>query len=651
MKKKEKKNLFLGKTVLSSFLWEAFLVDNGADAYVVWGGVYRLSTATFIFQVSKEQHQRVKSSMKHSGNSIQSRSLNHVLGNLDTFQVQPYEVFEEEERLKLREHWLQVASKHLPAGIANWRRMQLEKQQLMKSLAQEIEENVTSLKEDEEEEENSNMLPEHRHSGESDTEHTVTLELSVPCQEKEEEKSDSLLQEQVDNTEANQDPAIELLEEEEEEKEEEAVEQSADSMYEDQTDNVTGNYGPTMEDGNDSVAESAEDQHLQAITFSHGSHEFRPLDLDSNDNHVIAKTDDFTCNVLDYPKKLNHMDVAVSQSDHLSSTANVWPAVSMPSTFYHSASVSHEYTAAPSELSLGHSQVIEQHPAPLIDLESDMQEEDNTTNLLHRPSEDDSFFNPYPNQDRHELLHPLFKAQGSLPYHHEQPVTNVMMETGQFPVHFREPVHPSISLELRQKRLNDIYMHQNIQENIYSDVGRYSIPRQEQHLLPLNIQDWAVNPVNTANMSAPPPSHLNGGEPPVSQNWFFGENRGGSVWSGSEIGPNPSVGNGNNADQNLFSVIAQCNELGSSATYDPMRPTERLIQSGNYGGIGGGGGPAANIVLPRTANPLNFLGGHEAAGGLKANNNNTSLGWVNLPHQATALQDTMGKPYLRPWNH
>lgn len=56
-------------------------------------------------QVSKEQHQRVKSSMKHSSNSIQSKSLNHVLGDIDTYYVQPYKVFEEEERHKLHVHW------------------------------------------------------------------------------------------------------------------------------------------------------------------------------------------------------------------------------------------------------------------------------------------------------------------------------------------------------------------------------------------------------------------------------------------------------------------------------------------------------------------------------------------------------------------
>lgn len=44
--------------------------------------------------------------MKQSGKSIQSRSLNRVLGNLDNIRVQPYEVFVKEEQKKLHEHWL-----------------------------------------------------------------------------------------------------------------------------------------------------------------------------------------------------------------------------------------------------------------------------------------------------------------------------------------------------------------------------------------------------------------------------------------------------------------------------------------------------------------------------------------------------------------
>ena len=43
--------------------------------------------------------------MKQSGKSIQSKSLNRVLGNIDCFDVQPYQVFIEEEQKKLREYW------------------------------------------------------------------------------------------------------------------------------------------------------------------------------------------------------------------------------------------------------------------------------------------------------------------------------------------------------------------------------------------------------------------------------------------------------------------------------------------------------------------------------------------------------------------
>lgn len=46
--------------------------------------------------------------MKQSGKSIQSKSLNRVLGNLDMLHVQPYEEFVKEERKKLHEHWFVV---------------------------------------------------------------------------------------------------------------------------------------------------------------------------------------------------------------------------------------------------------------------------------------------------------------------------------------------------------------------------------------------------------------------------------------------------------------------------------------------------------------------------------------------------------------
>lgn len=121
-----------------------------------------------IFQISKKQHQLVKS-MKQSGKSIQSKSLNCVLGDLDTLHVQPYEEFVKEEQKKLQEHWLvvycwtalsfyghknvwfllskydfvlcrmQLANKDLPVAHAIWRERQFQRQEITKSLEEEIE--------------------------------------------------------------------------------------------------------------------------------------------------------------------------------------------------------------------------------------------------------------------------------------------------------------------------------------------------------------------------------------------------------------------------------------------------------------------------------------------------------------------------------
>lgn len=115
--------------------------------------------------------------MKQSGKSIQSRSLNRVLGNIDNINVQPYEVFVEEEQKKLHEHWLvcfevnpfsfllsnkrtgkssevsylkiesylcrlQLVKEALPAAYANWREFHSQRQQVIKSLEQDLKSRV-----------------------------------------------------------------------------------------------------------------------------------------------------------------------------------------------------------------------------------------------------------------------------------------------------------------------------------------------------------------------------------------------------------------------------------------------------------------------------------------------------------------------------
>ncbi|CAL5371532.1 unnamed protein product [Camellia sinensis] len=580
-------------------------------------------------KVSKEQHQLVRSSMKNSSNSIQSRSLNHVLGNLYTFHVQPFEVFEKEERKKLHEHWLQLVNRDLPVAFANWRTWQIKKWQMVQSLDREIEENLKSVKEDEEKETALNMLLDLTDNRAADFEATITVEVE------EKGASDSLIQEHIDDGAENHNPDIAL---------EDIEKENPDTVVQGMTDNEAAKHVPTTEDDNESLPVSTQNQHLQPIPSLNGRHEFSPMDLDS-DNNVNVETDDIPHNVSEYAENLNHVDVAVSQGDPLSSTSYVRPAVGMPDSYYHCTSLNHDYTSA-HELSIGHPH-FEEQLARRIDLESDNQEEGTEKALLHRQPIERACFNPYTDkevQDRNELLQHFFKAQDGLPYRHEQKQKGLdfLPETGQFSGHVGQHLHPSVSLDLRQKRLNELYMHQNIQEKMFSDVGRYTIPRQE-HFSSVNVQDWAVS---TTHMAVPLQSHLSGGE--LDRTWFLGEHSVRGSWSSLDaVGPTQSIGNRSNADQSLFSVVSQCNDqLRPGAPYDSMRSTEQFIQVGTYGGLGALV-PTASNALVQAVDPLDYLSGRETTAATVKNKN---IGWMRMPPQNSALQDSLGKTFLRSWN-
>ncbi|XP_052189650.1 uncharacterized protein LOC127799556 isoform X3 [Diospyros lotus] len=129
-------------------------------------------------KASREQHQRGKSSMKESGNSNPSRSLNRALGNLDTFHVQ---MFQEEEWKKLHQHWVQLATRDLPLSCANRRMLQLRKWQLARLLEQEMEEKLNSLNEDGVEDCAHVMLPDLRKNRASDSGATSMRPPKVEC--------------------------------------------------------------------------------------------------------------------------------------------------------------------------------------------------------------------------------------------------------------------------------------------------------------------------------------------------------------------------------------------------------------------------------------------------------------------------------------
>ncbi|KAK6155336.1 hypothetical protein DH2020_009584 [Rehmannia glutinosa] len=596
-------------------------------------------------KVSREQHERVKSSMKHASNSIQPRYLSNVLGIAD-LNVQPFERFEEEEKKRLK-----LATKDIPDGFANWRKRQLQRQELTWSLGEEIGQKLerqTTL--DEEKEGSQNKRMELSDDGEEEILPSITIEGV------EAEQSHDLLQEQD-----NEESIHEMETETEDEKE-----LKSDYIFEERTHDDSKMTGDDdnmpdqvfIQDHSQQQTASLnnsprstmitppspgflQNRHQQKIGSLNSDPQANSIEMESHGDNASVKTDEDPSIVSEYP------------GDPLPSSSDVWPVGDVHGSYYQSTATNAGYASA-QELSIGTTQFIPEQAVRLIGLETNRQDKDAGKEMLHRQTDDMSFFSSYPNQDRNELLHSFFKGQQSnLPYHHQpkhsglefQPGNDLMVDAGQFPGHFREQIHPSsLPLDLRQKRLNDLYTHhQNIQESMYSG-GRFAMPRQED--LPVNIHDWAT--VNSARMPVPPQPHLN------SQNWYnTGDSGTRDGWPSLEVGvgANHNLSSVRNSDQTLFSVLSECSELAPRASYDTIGSTERLIQVGNYSsGIGGGIPPGSSNFLQHPANPLNYLSGHEVVGGgIKMNNLN--LGWMGMPQQNSGIQDSISKPpFLRSWN-
>ncbi|XVE84247.1 hypothetical protein DITRI_Ditri16bG0155500 [Diplodiscus trichospermus] len=550
------------------------------------------------FKISKKQHELIKN-MKQSGRNIQSWSLNRVLGDIDSLHVQPYEVFMEEEQRKLHEYWLRLVKEDLPAAHVNRREIRLQKREIAKLLEYDMKEKLNPVVEDEEEEDNGKLQGQ---------EETVSINLAVLDVEKDD--SEKLL-EDLKDTEATE---------------------SKSSMEEVK-----------------SVLALPQNESAQQISSIDSAHMCNHEDIESENNENLSKSDFASSDVSDHSESLKIADATVNQEGPVSSAEKFWPSGSMPHS-YQDSTPDHECVSA-SGLPLAH-QANEDRQNQVIDLESSLHEERNGKVLLHGHSENGPF-SSYMNQDRNELFQSFFKDQRMLSYHSEEKQTgldfqhpkNVLMEDGHFNGQYQEQLQSSLPLDEAQKRQNEVYMQQNMAENIYSDGCRYLPPRQE-HLPSGHMQDWAVNP---ARMSAAFQHQLNSGVL-LSQNWFTGEHqvqvRGG--WAGSDgfSGPSQSIASGSSADQSLFSVLSQCSQLRSSSTYESMGSAEPFNPQRNSGMLRGGTSGVMGNSLQQVAHPLDYLGGRDAATSLMADD----MGWMNLPHQNNALHDPMGKPYLRSWN-
>nr|XP_019068117.1 uncharacterized protein LOC101257819 isoform X6 [Solanum lycopersicum] len=662
-------------------------------------------------KVSREHYQRVKNSMKHNSNSIQPRSLSNVLGDVENLHVQPFEFYEEEERQKLHDHWLQLANRDVPAGFAKWIKRRSQEFHVRISLGQEMEQKLnvqikgtdkissdgifaelTDCKEAEERTNSDGIFAEQTDNKEAEI--ILSMEVEADQQEDNEksdrliekqmereivnnevflqsevdqhevkEKSDGLIEKQMEREILNNDPIKSEVDQHEGKKESDGLiekqmereilnnelpiqpedQEGGDSasLFDEQTPDSTANT-----DYDDESLPVSLSQDLGHVSLD-DSNQLGHFKLDSNENNIIQQADEVSPTVSEYPEGLNSVDVPVDQGVSLASTSDGWPAISIAASYGCATPISHEYSSA-EELSLGHPRVTEERVASLINLEAVPTGKDAGRDMLSREPSAISLFGSYP-QNRNEIFHPFFKDPDSSSYNREQrqspldfqPATNLMVQQSQYSGHFREQLHVQLPIELRHKGLNDLLMHQNFQGNLYTDGSRYSFPRHEQ--LNVGIQDWAVNSVH---VSTPPQTHLSSGDL-LNQNWFSGENHARGSWCtlGGVGGPSQSIGSVNNSDQSLYSVLSECNALHQSGSYNVSGSRERLIPSRNYGEMGVGV-PTTSNASQQQAVSLSYTSSQESPSGLKPN----GLGWTSMSTQNPGYHDSMGKPFLRPWN-
>ncbi|KAI6677394.1 hypothetical protein NL676_038190 [Syzygium grande] len=700
-------------------------------------------------KISKKQHELAKS-MEQSGTTIHSKSLRPLLGNLDDFNVQPYEVFVEEERKKLHEHWVQLAKEDIPSTYASWRNMQEEKHRMVRALEQELNEKVDSFTEggedDEEtsegmsvdedvdgeqntlnienekeslsgssEDQNDNTKAEFAFDGEDDEE--LEPDFSPDSRNDQATGLTSIMQadqepipgsvhdlrdvDSVDNISAvhgdgspvpvsSQNPSMKEMSplsgcHDFNQLNLESVDNRATSKSDNGPHNVSAFSGtpvpvssnnPSMKEisplrgcqnfnhlnlksvdnratsksdngphnvsafSGNPVSVSSHNPSMKEISPLRGCHDFNHLNLESVDNRATSKSDNGPHNVSAFSGTLSHTNRMAGQGLPLSSGGgNIWQPVSMLHPFYDSNTGTQGTSSG--ELKLTHPTVNDEQRGHWMDLECNLHQQSNEVSLKS-----------YPNPDQNELLQSILKGQDMMSYSHGQkptelhfaPSNSVLMEDSRFPSHFHHQPSLSMPLEQVQKTGNEVvYMQQNMSDNIFPDGGRYLFQRPEQ-VLPVNVPDWAVNSVRMPDTLQPP---LIGGDL-SSQNWFSGERhvRGGWTSSGTVCGPSQSIGNASNLDQGLYSVLSHCNQLRPSSTsYDAIGSAEQFIPSRNYALVGGPM-PSMSNVLPPAAHSVDYMNRRDPTTSLMPND----TGWINLPHQNSSLNDSMGKPFLGSWN-
>ncbi|XP_058092890.1 uncharacterized protein LOC131239282 isoform X2 [Magnolia sinica] len=542
-------------------------------------------------KISKRQHQLVRK-IEQGGNGIQSRSLNHVLGDVKSLQIHSYEVFEEEEKKKLHEHWLQVSRRNIPAAFSHWRESQLHRQRCRKSLEQEIVEmKETSIDEG---------------------------------KEKEKPEASSFQEHGYDGGMENR-PAIDVQNHEE----------NGDSVA------PSTHHSPP--------------QHLSPLNGHHevGS---MFLDSENCDQEIpkqkgalILSQFQENRNPLEDDGEPEAPDDAAKEVWQAGSLPDSFYHATTMSHKYTSAGESplgkrqkvEEYTSCLVDLE---TEMLKQEAG-----ETSLPRPSSEIGPSLHIDKGAPLFSSYTDRDCNELIPESFSGQGLLQSYTcgsmnslKQPGLHFLMmddgppDNNHFPRQFQD--QQQRLFEQQRIREKELYMHQATQKNMYSN-GRY---QTQEPFLPMDVQDWDADSIREVPFRTSANGRVSG------PGWFSQGNHACNGWSDLDVSlpAGQCVGDRRNTD--ALSVLSQGNNLQSPSLYASMS-SGQLIPATNFvgGGISGN-----SDIFAYSSQQLGYLNVREAAAAaataaLKANNTSWMM---NLTHPNSSLHDPIGTPFLRSWN-
>ncbi|VVB14403.1 unnamed protein product [Arabis nemorensis] len=628
-------------------------------------------------KISKKQHQIV-TSMKQSGKSIQSRALNRILGNINNLDVQPYGVFVEEEQKKLNAHWLQLV-KDLPAAYAIWKKLQLQKRDIINSLERELKDKLNPWVEDKQQlhpaenplqkdavildlrnndreslnpSQSGDLAPDVADSGSFGQVSAKNQSLSKDSPSYGDQITDSgrslqvgTYPSQVSSPDCDNSISLEHIEDKQ---------YSSPSRCQglDQKDVEASEYSSSLQGQSLPQASFPSDPHASDLEDTNpvGKHSVQELENASSDERIPCITS------------------VHGEESQFCSGGDVWQPV---------GGIRQSYIGRQAYTPSGGLSIIH-HPEGdavgkncFIDLESDMPEEVDRRKMLQQKA--NNSFGSFPNTNQNELLQSLFKGQGvasfpteqlhslKLPLNEEhkqimgigfqQQGSNNLMDGSQFSGQFQSQMIAPQALSQDQHRQVDIYGQGSMSNNIYCD-GRGFLTQRP---------DWNTSVAQIGVTTQP----LLNTVPLLTQNWQFknmwaNTNGVGCPTQGSQtlaerdqsllrVATNAEqlIHRGSSSDQSLFSVLSQCSQLRRPGTaFEAEGSSNQVVASGNYGMLMGGATTQVGSNLAQPANPLAYLSGSNPATSLMPDD----VVWMNQTRQNSGLHDPLGKLYPRSWN-